>query len=80
MFDKTLRLKRELQGQGMRVKQFGLYREDVRDLMNLTVSKMDNYLLVNTLQVGFCVTILTEGRPSTNHSPLWLLWLYAMTI
>ena len=34
------------EGQMMRVKQFELFREDIRDLMNLTVGKMDNYLIV----------------------------------
>ena len=24
---------------------------------------MDNYLIVNTLQLGFCITLFTEGRP-----------------
>ena len=33
----------------MRVKQFELFREDIRDLMELTVAKMDNYLIVTRL-------------------------------
>lgn len=79
-FDQEQRMKREFQVQTMRVKQFGLYREDVRDLIELTVAKMDNYLIVNAIQLGFCVTLLTQGRPEGNHSPQWLYWLYAMTI
>ena len=31
----------------MQVKQFELFREDIRDLMDLTVSKMDNYLVAS---------------------------------
>ena len=31
----------------MQVKQFELFREDIRDLMDLTVSKMDNYLIAS---------------------------------
>ena len=38
-----------ISGQTMRVKQFELFREDIRDLMDLTVSKMDNYLIATCL-------------------------------
>lgn len=79
MFDSEQRLKREFQGQIMRIKKFELYREDVRDLMDLTVSKMDNYLIINTLQLGFCIILFTEGRPAVGKSPPWLHWLYAIT-
>lgn len=40
-----------LRGQTMRVKQFELFREDIRDLMNLTVAKMDNYLIATCPEV-----------------------------
>ena len=41
----------------MRVKQFELFREDIRDLMELTVAKMDNYLIVTRLHVlSRCMT------------------------
>eukprot|EP00929_Paragymnodinium_shiwhaense_P064912 TRINITY_DN32596_c0_g1_i1.p1 TRINITY_DN32596_c0_g1~~TRINITY_DN32596_c0_g1_i1.p1 ORF type:complete len:1049 (+),score=243.33 TRINITY_DN32596_c0_g1_i1:114-3260(+) len=78
-FDKELYMKRAFQSQGMRVKQFELYREDVRDLIGLTVGKMENYLIVNTLQLGFCVAIFTEGRleASRNTEP-WLVCLLMM--
>lgn len=82
MFDSELKLKRVFQGQAMRIAQSELYREDIRDLVNLTVSKMDNYLIINTLQLGMCVILLTEGRPGkrrTEQSPPWLHWLYAIT-
>jgi len=62
MFDAEMKIKREYQGQDMRIKQFELYREDVRDLVGLTIAKMDNYLIVNTLQLGFCIALYTEGR------------------
>lgn len=78
MFDNELRLEREYQGMEMSIKQFELYREDVRDLVALTVVKMDKYLIVNTLQVGFCVTLLTEGRPEPEPgeaAPEWLLFV-----
>lgn len=75
-FDGEQRIKREYQGQTMRVKQFELFREDIRDLMNLTVAKMDNYLIVNTIQIGLVVVLFTEGRPDPGVAPPWLLCLW----
>ena len=75
-FDGEQRIKREYQGQMMRVKQFELFREDIRDLMNLTVGKMDNYLIVNTIQIGLVVVLFTEGRPEPGVAPPWLLCLW----
>ncbi|CAK0892200.1 unnamed protein product [Prorocentrum cordatum] len=79
MFDREQNQKREYQGQNMRIAQYEMYRQDVDDLVNLTVSKMDNYLLVNTLMFNFCIVLLTEGRPKAIAPPEWLLWLYGMT-
>lgn len=81
MFDGKLRIEKEFQRQEMNIRQFELYREDVRDLVNLTVVKMDKYLIVNLLQFGFCITLLTEGRAEEQQgaeSPPWLLWLTQM--
>eukprot|EP00445_Apocalathium_hangoei_P023336 CAMPEP_0203914516 /NCGR_PEP_ID=MMETSP0359-20131031/55395_1 /ASSEMBLY_ACC=CAM_ASM_000338 /TAXON_ID=268821 /ORGANISM="Scrippsiella Hangoei, Strain SHTV-5" /LENGTH=560 /DNA_ID=CAMNT_0050840845 /DNA_START=121 /DNA_END=1800 /DNA_ORIENTATION=+ len=80
-FQKELEQKRDYQAQYMQIRQFELYREDIRDLVQLTVRKMDNYLLVNTLQLGFCVTLFTDGRPKPEeHDPelTWLIGVYAM--
>lgn len=79
MFDKELLMKRDYQAQKMRVKKAELYREDVRDLVQLTVRKMDNYLVVSTLQLGFCMTLYVEGRPKPDIGlPHWLMHLFAM--
>ncbi|CAE7740342.1 unnamed protein product [Symbiodinium sp. CCMP2592] len=78
MFDKELLIKRDYQAQKMRVEQSKLYREDVRDLVNLTVRKMDNYLIVSTLQLGFCMTLYVEGRPEKDVGPTWLIHLFAI--
>jgi len=77
MFDKEQQLKREYQGQDMRIKQFELYREDIRDLVELTVAKMDNYLIVNTLQICFCIILFTEGKPHPGKWQQHLHWLYS---
>ena len=47
----------EFQKQNMAVNRYELFREDIRDLAALTVNKMDSYLIVNTLKLGFIVTI-----------------------
>ena len=41
------------------------YREDVRDLIGLTVNKMDNYMVINVLLLAFPLIMFTEGRPLT---------------
>ena len=62
MFDKSMQQEREYQEQDMRVKQFILYREDVRDLMELTVGKMDSYLVPAIIELGCCLLLLVEGK------------------
>ena len=47
----------EFQRQNMAVSRYSLFRDDIRDLAALTVNKMDSYLIVNTLKLGFIVTI-----------------------
>ena len=47
----------EFQKQNLAVGRYGLFREDIRDLAALTVNKMDSYLIVNTLKLGFIVSI-----------------------
>lgn len=80
MFDGKMQQRREYQGQSMRIKQFELYREDIRELVDLTVSKMDNYLLINVILTGFCVKLFTEGRPRPGETPSWLHFLYGASI
>eukprot|EP00929_Paragymnodinium_shiwhaense_P013322 TRINITY_DN121186_c0_g1_i1.p1 TRINITY_DN121186_c0_g1~~TRINITY_DN121186_c0_g1_i1.p1 ORF type:complete len:1034 (+),score=246.27 TRINITY_DN121186_c0_g1_i1:167-3268(+) len=77
-FDAELRQEREYWEQDMRVKQFLLYREDIRDLMELTTGKMDSYLLVSLLELGCCVQLLVEGV--LHDVPTWLLWLYLINL
>jgi len=83
-FDKEQHQKGTYQNFSMSIKRFELYREDVRDLVDLTVKKMDNYLVVNTLQLGFCVTLFVEGRPEIDESeahanlPQWILWQFSI--
>lgn len=89
VFDQTLRQNKIHQIQNMRLqqvrnhplrhamlrKQVGLYREDLRDLFGLTITKMDNYLVVNTLMLGFCIALFYDGALPPQNPP-WLWWMW----
>lgn len=78
IFDESMRQEREYQEQNMRVKQFLLYREDVRDLVELTTGKMDSYILPVSFMLGACILILVEGQ--VEDEPPWLLWLQVISL
>ena len=85
MFDQRLRQWREYQEQNMRVKQFMLYREDMRDLNELTISKMDSYLMIAVLELGCCLDLLVHGvlhlhSMQQKDEPTWNLWLYVISL
>jgi len=61
MFDQKQRLDREMLRIEMQIKRFDLFRDDIRDLVELTTSKMEMYHLVGALVLEFCVLIYTEG-------------------
>ncbi|EER16445.1 hypothetical protein Pmar_PMAR021043 [Perkinsus marinus ATCC 50983] len=77
-FDYELNQDRVYHTQKMRVEQVDLYREDVRDLFELTIGKMDTYIVVNTLTLGFVVGFFYEGRLPEDGTPAWLVWLWGM--
>lgn len=90
MFDETLRQEREFQEQEMRVQQFLLYRDDVRDLTELTTSKMDSYLMIALLELGCCIELLVHGvihfpeaslsGSQGEHPITWCLWVYVISL
>ena len=79
VFEKTLRQAEAHQRQAMRVQEVALYREDIRDLFGVTVQKMDNYLIVNTLMIGFCISLLyaIDLPPSI---PDWIHWMWVLSM
>ncbi|CAE7026689.1 Dnah1, partial [Symbiodinium sp. CCMP2456] len=77
MFDKEQYRERAYFSQEMKVSKYELYREDIKDLTDLTVSKMDVYMVINVLQLLFCVMLFTEGMPKPRTTPLWLHWILA---
>eukprot|EP00747_Dinoflagellata_sp_TGD_P068383 gnl/TRDRNA2_/TRDRNA2_155684_c0_seq2.p1 gnl/TRDRNA2_/TRDRNA2_155684_c0~~gnl/TRDRNA2_/TRDRNA2_155684_c0_seq2.p1 ORF type:complete len:967 (+),score=131.94 gnl/TRDRNA2_/TRDRNA2_155684_c0_seq2:80-2980(+) len=81
MFDKDMRQTRLYQQQNMRVEQFMLYREDVRDLVELTVGKMDLYLVMSAVLADTTLLMIAkENDALPRGSPEWAIALNAMSI
>eukprot|EP00928_Gymnodinium_smaydae_P023263 TRINITY_DN19264_c1_g1_i3.p1 TRINITY_DN19264_c1_g1~~TRINITY_DN19264_c1_g1_i3.p1 ORF type:complete len:1069 (+),score=163.90 TRINITY_DN19264_c1_g1_i3:208-3414(+) len=79
--DKKLKQEREFQEQDMRMEQFALYREDVRDLVELTVSKMDLYLIASALLLDKTVVMICRQQEALPPgSPEWAVALNAMSL
>jgi len=64
------------QMQNMRLAQWGLFREDVRDVFQLSTSNMDNYILVGALIVTAVMNFIFVGYPEFPLEPRWLLLLW----
>jgi len=71
-FDQDQRIERESLRIEMQVKRFELFREDVRDLVELTVDRMDVYHLVGALFLEFCIVLFCEGRVQASAPPFLL--------
>ncbi|CAE7943777.1 unnamed protein product, partial [Symbiodinium sp. KB8] len=61
-FDQEQRQSRELLRQTLQLKRFTLFREDIRDLVELTVGKMEMYHLVAALFMESSMALYFEGR------------------
>lgn len=79
MFNRGINQTRIHQTQKMRIEQVLLFREDIRDLFDLTMGKMKQYLVVNTLTLAFCMGFFYEGRMPFD-TPSWLFWLWGMSL
>jgi hypothetical protein len=79
MFNRGINQQRVYHTQKMRIEQIMLYRDDLRDLFDLTIGKMENYLVVNTLTLAFCMGFFYEGR-MPDGTPTWLFWLWGMSL
>lgn len=77
-FDQDQRIEREALRLEMQVKRFELFREDVRDLVQLTVDRMDVYHLVGALFLEFCIILFCEGRVQASAPP-FLLSLFLLS-
>eukprot|EP00929_Paragymnodinium_shiwhaense_P089927 TRINITY_DN50132_c0_g1_i1.p1 TRINITY_DN50132_c0_g1~~TRINITY_DN50132_c0_g1_i1.p1 ORF type:complete len:1060 (-),score=182.38 TRINITY_DN50132_c0_g1_i1:597-3776(-) len=79
-FDKGQQLERDLMRLKLQVKRFELFREDIRDLVELTVGKMEMYHLVGALFCEFCITFYVEGRVGEAGMPVFALGQYYLSL
>lgn len=79
MYDRKMRQETEYQIMEFRIKQAELWREDVKDIIGLTSVKMDTYLIVNAVQLGFCVMAFCEGRLAAG-TPTWLIGCHMLSL
>eukprot|EP00928_Gymnodinium_smaydae_P033869 TRINITY_DN2413_c0_g2_i3.p1 TRINITY_DN2413_c0_g2~~TRINITY_DN2413_c0_g2_i3.p1 ORF type:complete len:985 (-),score=134.72 TRINITY_DN2413_c0_g2_i3:327-3281(-) len=78
--DQEQRIKRDLQRVEMQITRFDLFRQDIEDLVKLTVDKMDMYHLVGALFVGFTAAFYTVGRVHEAVAPPFYLGLYFLSV
>eukprot|EP00434_Breviolum_minutum_P017393 symbB.v1.2.015358.t1/scaffold1140.1/size135646/9 len=71
-FDKRQLLARETLRLDMQLKRFALFRDDVRDLVTLTVDRMDVYHLIGALFMKFCIIVFCKGRIQASAPPFVL--------
>lgn len=81
-FDQKMRLEREMLRLEMQIKRFELFRDDIRDLVELTTGKMEMYHLVGALMMEFIVIIYTEGAEIAwiAPAPPFIKALFAMSL
>eukprot|EP00933_Yihiella_yeosuensis_P005576 TRINITY_DN110119_c0_g1_i1.p1 TRINITY_DN110119_c0_g1~~TRINITY_DN110119_c0_g1_i1.p1 ORF type:complete len:933 (+),score=196.75 TRINITY_DN110119_c0_g1_i1:124-2922(+) len=79
LYDRKMRQETEYQIMDFRIKQAELWREDVRDIIGLTSVKMDTYLIVNAVQLGFTVMAFCEGRLAVGTPP-WLVGAHTLSL
>jgi len=83
MWDWQNRQARDFQHQNIAIGRYGLFREDIRDLAGLTTNRIDSYLVVNTLKLGFIVSLFfnydKDDGPTPSHDGVNILtMLYAI--
>lgn len=61
------------------IQQQQLHREDIRDLVELTVGRMDVYLIVGTLLLTFCISWYTENSILESGLPTWFITLFLVS-
>ncbi|CAE8662830.1 unnamed protein product, partial [Polarella glacialis] len=75
-FDQDQRFEREELRIKMQVERFALFREDIRDLVELTVGKMDLYHIVGALFIKMIVIYYCEGFFEEAAPPFLLTFYY----
>jgi len=77
LYDRKMRLETEYKIMDYRIKKVDLHRQDISDIVALTAVKMDTYLIVNAVQLGFVVMAFCEGRLAPG-SPAWLVGAHTL--
>ncbi|CAK0805778.1 unnamed protein product, partial [Prorocentrum cordatum] len=70
---------RNLAEASYRIQRQQLHREDIRDLMELTVGRMDLYHVVGTLLLTFCISWYTENGIVSSPLPKWFATLFLIS-
>lgn len=78
-YDRKQRQSMEYELADMRIEQVALWRKDVRDFCTLTPRKMEIYLLVIALELGFCVMALCKARVPPGAPP-WLVACHTLAV
>jgi hypothetical protein len=78
-FNAELRQQQIYLTQKMRIKQVDLYRQDLKHLFGLTIGKMNNYTIINTVMLGLTCETYFKGRLPDNTN-ITLYWLWCVSI
>ncbi|TEB19596.1 hypothetical protein C9890_0188 [Perkinsus sp. BL_2016] len=76
-FGAELRQRDLYQRQKMRIKQVDLYRDDIRELFDLTVGKMDKYIIVCLVMLSITMEMFFKGRNPVG-TPSWIFWCWSI--
>jgi hypothetical protein len=76
-FDKGMQRGQQYQQMDMKLAQFSLFREDVRDLFSLTYSNLSTYMTVGTLFFSLGITFIYCGYKDLPMQISWLPVFYS---
>lgn len=77
--DRDQRQTMEYQLFEMRIKQTGMWREDIRQIIEFTQTKVEMYMLVSTLLLGFCATAIVKAVV-VEGTPTWLACAHTLML
>ncbi|CAE7844406.1 unnamed protein product [Symbiodinium microadriaticum] len=60
----------------MKIELWKLFREDVRDVFELTRANMDNYMVVGVLIIASVMNFMAVGYPTFPMEPPWLVVIW----
>lgn len=78
-FDREMRMETMHQRQERRNDWIDMFREDIESMVELTIQRMDSYMLLNALQLGLLFALLGEGTLMTAENPGFAVWTFELT-